>query len=141
MISEKTPEQSMDKVEAELMLLLRKTLAPEFLNRIDDIIVFSPLSPEAVVEIVKLQFALLNKRLSEKNISLELTERAAKHLAEEGFDPTFGARPIKRLINHTVAKAVSTEILRGSLLPGATAKIDIVEGEIVIVKAGSKKTR
>ena len=124
--------EAFKKTETELRLLLKKELSPEFLNRIDDIIVFNPLTQDDITKIVCIQFEELNKRLSEKNIKLELTEKAAHFLAKEGYDPSFGARPIRRLINHTVAKEVSEALLKGELLTGDFAKIDLRGNKLVI---------
>ncbi|HHS50338.1 MAG TPA: AAA family ATPase [candidate division Zixibacteria bacterium] len=128
-------------VEERLMALLKEALPPEFLNRIDDIVIFNPLSPDDVAQIVRIQFEELNARLAERDISLELSDTAAMFLAKEGFDPAFGARPVKRVLTHTVAKRVSSAILRGEILPGDRARIDVKDGEIVIEKLKGKETK
>ncbi len=120
----------MTEIRRELMEMLRKVLPPEFLNRIDDIVVFNPLIIEDMREIVKLRFRELASRLEDKEIELELGEKALDWLAEEGFDPQFGARPIKRLLNAEVSRRLSTEILAGKIKPGQIVRIELENGEI-----------
>ena len=104
-----------EKTKNEVVDLLRKQIRPEFLNRIDEIIMFTPLNKEEVTQIVRLQIDLLAKMLSDKNITFTATESAVKHLADMGFDPQFGARPIKRVIQREVLNELSKEILAGNI--------------------------
>ena len=104
-----------EKTKNEVVDLLRKQIRPEFLNRIDEIIMFTPLNKEEVTQIVKLQLNLLAKMLKEKNITFTATESAITHLADKGFDPQFGARPIKRVIQREVLNELSKEILAGNI--------------------------
>ncbi len=104
-----------EKTKNEVVDLLRKQIRPEFLNRIDEIIMFTPLNKEEVTQIVKLQLNLLAKMLKEKNFTFTATESAITHLADKGFDPQFGARPIKRVIQREVLNELSKEILAGNI--------------------------
>ena len=131
-------EQNRDSIHAELEKqlkdLLRKTLPPEFLNRIDEIIVFKPLLSKEIAEIVKLQFEHVRKRLIEQGIDAELTQAAAEYLAKKGYDPVFGARPIKRLIESEITQRLASMILSGELKEGDKTVVDVKDGEIVISK-------
>jgi len=121
-----------DKSEEEIKMNLKEALQqyfrPEFLNRLDDIIVFHRLDKEQVRQIVKLQLVILNKRLKDKNIELEFTDAALDKITEMGFDPQFGARPLKRVIQKEIENRLAIELLEGKVLPGQNIKID-VEGE------------
>ncbi|MGD1946602.1 MAG: ATP-dependent chaperone ClpB [Croceivirga sp.] len=99
----------------EVLGLLQKSIRPEFLNRIDDIIMFTPLSKADIKEIVGLQLAQLKKRLLGQNITLDATEEAIHHLSEKGYDPQYGARPIKRIIQKEVLNTLSKELLKGNI--------------------------
>jgi ATP-dependent Clp protease ATP-binding subunit ClpB len=112
---------------------LRKTLRPEFLNRIDEVIVFRPLSEEQLVEIVGLQIANLAARLAGQGIGLEVTDAATRHLAKEGYNPDFGARPLRRLIQREIENTVARQILAGELRPGETAVVDFQGDRLVFV--------
>jgi ATP-dependent Clp protease ATP-binding subunit ClpC len=104
---------------------VKKLFRPEFLNRLDDIIVFHELSEEQLKGIVDLMLKDLQNRLSEHEVSLELTEKAKAWLAKEGYDPVFGARPLRRVIERTIENPLSSQLLRGELKEGDTVKIDI----------------
>lgn len=122
----------MEEIRRELMEMLRKVLPPEFLNRIDDIVVFNPLLLEDMREIVKLRFNELASRLEDKEIELELGESALDWLAQEGFDPQFGARPVKRVLNSEIGRRLSKDILSGKINPGHRVKIEFEKGEICL---------
>ena len=104
---------------------LRQTFRPEFLNRIDDVITFNALSIEAMEPIVKLQLEDVRKRLAERRISLEVTEAAIEHLSIDGFDPVYGARPLRRLVQREVVDRIANEMVRGNVLEGAIVLIDL----------------
>ena len=108
-------DQVIELTKIEVVNLLKKTIRPEFLNRIDEIIMFTPLNKEEVAQIVKLQLNLLTKMLSEKNIEFSATPEAVESLTEKGFDPQYGARPIKRVIQREVLNELSKEILAGNI--------------------------
>ncbi|HEU0292341.1 MAG TPA: AAA family ATPase [Anaerolineales bacterium] len=118
-----------DKVEKALKGAFR----PEFLNRIDEIIMFSPLSLEQMDEIVILQMKEVQDRLNEYNISVQLTDAARKWLAKEGYDPAFGARPLRRAIQKHVESPLSVELLGGKFKDGATVVVDVDEEKNKIV--------
>ncbi len=108
---------------------LRKSVRPEFLNRIDEVIVFRPLSEEQLAEIVGLQVRELAARLAHQEIGLEVTESARHHLAKEGYSPDFGARPLRRLIQREIENVLARKILGGEIRQGETASVDFREEE------------
>jgi ATP-dependent Clp protease ATP-binding subunit ClpB len=116
---------------------LRDVFRPEFLNRIDEVIEFTPLSKEQIAEIVELQLARLRERLAERRIELELTDAAKETLAEAGWDPAFGARPLKRAIQRLVENALALRLLEGDFADGDTVRVDAENGEIRFEKAGA----
>jgi ATP-dependent Clp protease ATP-binding subunit ClpB len=97
------------------MNTLRRTFRPEFLNRIDEIMVFTPLMESEVKQIVEIQLSRLQKMLADKEVKLELTDDAVEYLARTGYDPTFGARPLKRLINKELTQQIAKMFLSGEL--------------------------
>ena len=111
-------------VETRVLDAVRGHFRPEFLNRIDDIVVFSRLSEADIARIVGLQLELLQRRLAGRKVSLELTEKAVAYLAHAGYDPVYGARPLKRLLQREVADALAVRILDGELDEGATVTAD-----------------
>jgi ATP-dependent Clp protease ATP-binding subunit ClpB len=113
---------------------LQKHFRPEFLNRIDEIVVFHSLSDKHIMQIVDIQLAKLRKLLADRKITLQLTDRAKKHLAAVGYDPAFGARPLKRAIQQELQDPLSLAILEGKYREGSTVKVDVDEknGELVL---------
>ena len=107
---------------------------PEFVNRIDDIVVFHPLGREHIRRIVDIQMGYLRKRLADRDIALELDDAARDKLGEAGFDPVYGARPLKRAIQHQVENPLAQRILRGEFGPGDTIRISVREGELAFTK-------
>jgi ATP-dependent Clp protease ATP-binding subunit ClpB len=114
---------------------LRKALRPEFLNRIDEIIVFRPLSQEQLVEIVALQATQLAARLAGQGIGLQITDAAKQYLAHEGYNPDFGARPLRRLIQIEVENVIARRLLGGEIKHGDQIKIDHQHGRLIFEKA------
>jgi ATP-dependent Clp protease ATP-binding subunit ClpB len=114
---------------------LRERFRPEFVNRIDEIVVFEPLSREQLTEIVELQLARLRQRLAERKIELELTDAAKELLAEEGWDPAYGARPLKRAIQRRLENPLALELLEGRFSEGDTVRVDVADGELVFERA------
>jgi ATP-dependent Clp protease ATP-binding subunit ClpA len=112
---------------------LRKAMRPEFLNRIDEIIVFRPLSEEQLVEIVGLQIRGLAARLRAQDLGLEVTEAARRHLAKEGYSPDYGARPLRRLIQRDIENVVARKILSGEVKAGETVVVDYQGDRVVFV--------
>ena len=123
------------ELEKELNRLLKETFKPEFLNRIDETILFKPLDKSSLVKIVSLQVEQLQKLLTGEKIGLELTPAAMERLASEGFDPQFGARPLRRLIQREIQNRLAKEILEGRLQPGDKVEVDW-EGEYTLRRKG-----
>jgi ATP-dependent Clp protease ATP-binding subunit ClpB len=114
---------------------MRERFRPEFLNRIDEIVVFQPLSREQLGEIVELQLERLRARLAERRITLELTEAAKEVVAEEGWDPAYGARPLKRALQRLVENPLALRLLEGEFGEGDTVRVDARDGELVFERA------
>src|SRR2546421_5133941 len=121
-----------ESAEARVMDELRATTRPEFLNRIDEIVLFKPLSMEQLSKIVLLQVGLLRARLRERDIELELTDSAIHYLAEAGYDPVYGARPLKRLIQRTLETKIGRALIAGDIQDGSVIEVDVVNGEIEV---------
>ena len=119
------------KMRQRAMEVLREHFRPEFLNRIDDIVVFRPLSPAELGEIVDLQVKQLAQRLEGNHITLVLTDRAKQHLALTGYDPVYGARPLKRLIQREILNPLALKLLDGTVQQGQTVKVDAQKGQLV----------
>ncbi|MGB5370050.1 MAG: ATP-dependent chaperone ClpB [Flavobacteriaceae bacterium] len=120
-----------EAARVEVMELLRKTIRPEFLNRIDDIIMFTPLSKKDMTKIVKLQLGQLKKMLEKQHITIDATDEAVTYLANKGFDPQYGARPIKRVIQRDVLNKLSKELLSGQIKADSIVLIDAFDDELV----------
>lgn len=128
-----------DHMKKNVMEELKKTFRPEFLNRIDDVIVFHALREEHLKEIVELMLQELRNRLNEQNIRFELTNEAITFLTKEGIDLTYGARPLRRSIQKNIENQLSEALLLGTVKPGDTAYIDLEDGQLAI-KHGVKKS-
>ncbi len=118
------PQEKRDEIRKQLLQLMRKEVKPEFLNRIDDVLLFTPLTKTDMKGIVKLQMEMVRKRLAKQNIKLEITDKAIDKLAEKGWDPQFGARPVKRVIQKEILDAVSTEIIADKVDKAKPIKVD-----------------
>lgn len=129
-----TKDDLLEEIKNEVSALLRKTLRPEFLNRIDETVVFSPLDAGEIQEIVKLQLALIQKMLKGKDITLEATDEAIKHIAKAGFDPQFGARPVKRVIQKQLLNHLSKAIISGQVLPESVILVDYFEEQGLVFR-------
>ena len=121
-----------EAAKAQVQSLLRRSFRPEFLNRLDEIVFYKPLSKSDVTAIIDLQIAKLNARLEDKQISLELTEKAKTAIVEAAYDPQYGARPLRRYVQHTVETMLSKRILRGEVLPGQVVTVDAENGELIM---------
>jgi len=121
----------MNRLKPELIGLLQKVVRPEFINRIDEISVFSPLDRSEMSKIVGLQLNVVKRRLNEQNITLEASPEAIAHLSEAGWDPQYGARPVKRAIQNEVLNALSKEIIAGKVHADDVILLDAFEGELV----------
>ncbi len=128
-------EEKAEELRADLVQMLRTTLRPEFVNRVDEIVMFRPLTLMQIKEIVMMQFSRVAQMLEEKGISSELTEKAVAWLAERGFDPLFGARPVKRLIQKEIVNELSKKIIAGTVDKSRKVRIDVLSGELVITNA------
>ncbi|MDM8003368.1 MAG: ATP-dependent chaperone ClpB [Bacteroidota bacterium] len=128
-------DEKADRLREELVQMLRSTLRPEFVNRVDEIVMFRPLTLEQIREIVRMQFGRVAQMLDEKGISSELTERAVDWLADRGFDPLFGARPVKRLIQKEIVNELSKQIIAGTVDRSKKVRIDVQGGALVMTNA------
>jgi ATP-dependent Clp protease ATP-binding subunit ClpB len=124
--SMEVPESVRDQIMERLKLHFR----PEFLNRLDEVVLFSMLNKEQIGEIVKLQLEDLRSRLKEQELELEVSESAIALLAERGYDPVYGARPVKRALQREVETPLARRIVAGEYLPGATVSVSAVNGEL-----------
>jgi len=113
------------EVEAAVKAMLGEHFRPEFLNRVDEIIVFHPLTKEQLTRIVEVQLEHLRKRLATRNLKLVLSDEAKKLLADEGYDPVYGARPLKRVIQQRIENALAAKILRGEYREGDTIFVEV----------------
>jgi len=111
---------------------LKKHFKPEFLNRLDDIVIFNPLGLEAITKIVDILFADVKKKLAARNIEITLTEAAKAYIAEAGFDPVYGARPLKRALYEQVEDRLAELILEDKIVEGSKVAFDVVDGEVVV---------
>jgi len=124
------------KLREEIEEGLKRTFRPEFLNRVDEVIIFHTLSKADVVRIVDLQIKEVEERLGELGLSISLTDAAREWLADRGYDPSFGARPLRRVIQREVENPLSRRLLAGEFAPGDQVTVDVADGKLVFVKAG-----
>jgi len=124
---------SYEEMRRLVMSELRRHFRPEFLNRVDETVVFHPLTGKHLEHIVEIQLARLRDRLAERRISLVLTRAATANLAERGYDPVYGARPLKRLIQQDIETPIARLLVKGELRDGDTATLDLKNGQIVVV--------
>ena len=117
------------------MAELRQHFRPEFLNRVDDTILFQPLSMHEITKIVDLLLADIQKRLAAREIELILTDAAKEHVAEAGYDPVYGARPLKRYLQHEVETRLGRAIISGEVPDGASVTVDYAGDELVLKTA------
>lgn len=131
--------QDYKDMKNKVMAELKKAFRPEFLNRIDETIVFHPLEKDHIKQIVSLMSDQLKKRLAEQEIDFELTDAAKMKIADEGFDAEYGARPLRRALQKEVEDRLSEELLRGNISKGQSVKMDVKDGEFVVSTAESTK--
>jgi ATP-dependent Clp protease ATP-binding subunit ClpB len=129
--AEKDIENATEKAKTEVMALLRQTIRPEFLNRVDEIIMFAPLLLNEIRSIIHIQLNNLKKLVSESGIQLEFSDYALAFLAEQGFDPQFGARPLKRLIQKEIVNGLSKKILAGEIDKTKPITVDVFDNTVV----------
>ena len=124
-------EEATEKAKDEVLQLLKQTVRPEFINRIDDIMMFTPLTEANIKQIVRFQLNGIIKLVARENIILEATNEAIDYLAEKGYDPQFGARPVKRVLQKEVMNALSKEILKGDIKAGSMVLLDSFDNGLV----------
>jgi ATP-dependent Clp protease ATP-binding subunit ClpB len=133
--AEAVEERAREQVEEALT----QTFPPEFLNRIDDVVIFHRLTKADLGKIVQIQVDLLSKRVSERGIEIELTDKARELLGNLGFDPTYGARPLKRVIQKQLIDKLALRLLEGEFAEGDAVKVDAADGELTFAKAEPAK--
>jgi ATP-dependent Clp protease ATP-binding subunit ClpB len=121
------------KTKGELFELLKQTIRPEFLNRIDELIMFTPLNRDELRDIVSLQFKGVQANLSEMGIEIEASDEALDWLSQLGYDPQFGARPLKRVIQKRILNELSKEILSGKIDKDSKIKLDVFDNQFVFL--------
>ncbi|MBQ5607929.1 MAG: ATP-dependent chaperone ClpB [Oscillospiraceae bacterium] len=121
-----------ENAKEQVQQLLRRAFRPEFLNRLDEIVFYKPLTKENVTSIIDLQIAKLNERLAQQQIQLQLTQNAKDLIVDSAYDPQYGARPLRRYVQHTVETMLSKRLLAGSILPGQTVTVDARNGELTM---------
>ncbi len=130
-VTEDNKEEVVDRTKREVMDLLRQTIRPEFLNRVDEIIMFQPLMKNDIRNIIRIQLAQLHELVAKNNIQLKFSDYAIDFLAEHGFDPVFGARPLKRLIQKEIVNQLSKRILMGDIEKDRPVLVDVFDGVVV----------
>ena len=121
-----------ETAKMQVEMLLKRSFRPEFLNRLDEIVFYKPLSKRDVTMIIDLQIAKLNQRLAQQQITCLLTDAAKIAIVDAAYDPQYGARPLRRYVQHTVETMLSKKLLRGDITPGQTITVDAVDGELVM---------
>ena len=121
-----------DEARAQVTGLLRQTFRPEFLNRLDEIVFYKPLTKDNIMSIIDLQIDALNRRLADQELTCVLTPAAKDYIVDAAYDPQYGARPLRRYVQHTVETLLAKRILRGDLLPGSTVTVDVEGGDLVL---------
>jgi ATP-dependent Clp protease ATP-binding subunit ClpB len=132
-LNEGNRSRVIEDLRSELFELLKQSIRPEFLNRIDEVIMFTPLTRNEIRDIVRLQFALIAARLNKSGYETTITEAAIDWIAEAGFDPQFGARPVKRMMQKYLLNDLSKDILAGKVTAGHPVAIDVVDNQLVFV--------
>jgi len=138
MIQERIGEASYEELKSDLMDVLTGHFRPEFVNRVDEVVVFRPLGREQIRSIARIQTGYLDRRLAERDLHIEFTEAALDLIGEAGFDPVYGARPLKRVIQSRIENPLAQEILRGHFGAGDTIRVDVRDGAFVFEKAERK---
>jgi ATP-dependent Clp protease ATP-binding subunit ClpB len=130
-VTEKNKQEVVEGTKAEVMNLLRQTIRPEFLNRVDEIIMFQPLMKKEIKGIINIQLSGLKKLVAQNGIDLQFSDYALDYLAENGYDPQFGARPLKRLIQKEIVNQLSKRILAGDIDKTRPVLVDVFDGTVV----------
>ncbi len=127
-----------EAMKTAVMEIVGQHFRPEFINRVDEVVVFHPLDREEIRRIANIQFEYLRRRLADRNIDLVITDAALDKIGEAGFDPVYGARPLKRAIQHEIENPLAQEILAGKFLPGDVITVDVQGSEFVFTKSAQK---
>jgi ATP-dependent Clp protease ATP-binding subunit ClpB len=127
-------------MKTAVMEIVQQSFRPEFINRIDDIVVFHPLGTQQIRAIVDIQLVYLRKRLQERNMDLTLDDGARDFLGQAGFDPVYGARPLKRAIQQQIENPLAQKILQGEFVPGDRIRVTARDEELVFTKADERRT-
>jgi len=130
-VTEKNKEEVVAQTKIEVLALLRQTIRPEFLNRIDETILFQPLMKKEIKGIISIQLADLQKLIGKNNVNLQFSEYILDYLAENGYDPQFGARPLKRLIQREIVNQLSKRLLAGDIDKTKPVLVDVFDGTVV----------
>ena len=128
-------------MKAAVLEIVAQHFRPEFINRIDDVVVFHPLAREQLHRIANIQVQYLRDRLRARDMDLRLTDKAIDKLAEAGFDPVYGARPLKRAIQQSIENPLAQEILKGKFGPGNVITVDVRDDTFLFEKEGQKKKK
>jgi ATP-dependent Clp protease ATP-binding subunit ClpB len=137
-IQEMAKENDYEAMKDSVMEIVGQHFRPEFINRVDDVVVFHPLAREQIREITEIQVQYLNRRLKERHMELELTAAALDKLGEAGFDPVYGARPLKRIIQQKVENPLAQALLEGRYGEGDVIRADVKDDQLVFEKAERK---
>jgi ATP-dependent Clp protease ATP-binding subunit ClpB len=138
LIQEMSGEENYAKMKAAVLEIVQQNFRPEFINRLDDIVVFHPLGAEQIRAIVDIQLGYLKRRLAERDIELTLDDAARDYLGEAGYDPVYGARPLKRTIQQRIENPLAQKILKGEFGPGQRIRISVKSGELVFSGGAAK---
>jgi ATP-dependent Clp protease ATP-binding subunit ClpB len=138
-IQEYAGEKNYQKMKSAVMEVVQKSFRPEFINRIDDIVVFHPLGTQQIRAIVDIQLIYLRKRLAERNMDLTLDDAARDLLGEAGFDPVYGARPLKRAIQQQVENPLAERILKGEFGPGDRVRVGARDGKLAFSRVEERR--
>ena len=134
-LMDENKDEIIAKTKNEVFELLKKSVRPEFLNRIDEIIMFTPLNRDEIRDIVTLQFKGVKQSLAEMGVTIEASEEALDWLAELGYDPQFGARPLKRVIQKRILNELSKQILAGTVDKDSNIKLDVFDHQFVFLNS------
>jgi ATP-dependent Clp protease ATP-binding subunit ClpB len=121
-----------EEARVSVMRELRSHFRPEFLNRVDDIVLFRPLTLAEIKRIVDLQTDDLRRRLTDRGVRLELTEAAKEYVARQGFDPVYGARPLKRYLQHELESRIARALIAGQVIEGSLVQVDVQGGQLAV---------
>ena len=127
-----THDRVVDETKNQVLELLKKTIRPEFLNRLDEIVFYKPLTRENIYHIIDLLLAGLNRRLEDKRLQVELTEGAKALILDAAYDPMYGARPLRRYLQHSVENLVGRRIIAGEAVPDSVLTVDAADGELAV---------